>query len=253
MNKDYIELLKEIKLEPTKPNRSASMHQDIRCLICSSVFNATPKSKVQNYRKHEKVGCPKCTEIARYGESREAYIEKIQSMGYEFEIIPTSRNHKVPVRNKNCDCGRWWITKSNHLISGRSFCQPCNNDTKRERMAYYNSLREKEYDFRFESYKTNVHKLTNRTYKKYKNEINPNNHKRTPANVVGGHQLDHILPVKVCFNWGIPIELCSSKENLRIVTRMENAVKWAHVTEIPKIFESYIPEDFDLKLKELNN
>ena len=99
MNKDYIELLKEIKLEPTKPNRSASMHQDIRCLICSSVFNATPKSKVQNYRKHEKVGCPKCTEIARYGESREAYIEKIQSMGYEFEIIPTSRNHKVPVRS----------------------------------------------------------------------------------------------------------------------------------------------------------
>jgi len=78
----------------------------------------------------------------------------------------------------------------------------------------------------FKKYRNRIAVQTNKTYEMFKEEINPNNHPRGKAGIAGAYHLDHITTVRQGFDKGIPIEEMSSKENLQMLTWLENIQKY---------------------------
>lgn len=76
----------------------------------------------------------------------------------------------------------------------------------------------------WKKYSRQVRNLTEKTYRKNKNIINPNNLPRT----LGEYELDHIIPVAYGFKNEIPPALISSIENLQMLSMKQNRRKWAH-------------------------
>lgn len=76
----------------------------------------------------------------------------------------------------------------------------------------------------WEFYKKEVRRKTESTYKKCKEDINPNNHKRVLCGKEG-YQLDHIVSVLNGFRENIPVEEISSTDNLQMLPWKENRNK----------------------------
>ena len=77
----------------------------------------------------------------------------------------------------------------------------------------------------YRQYRNNVALLTERNYVKYIEDINPNRYPRTLAGVDGGWQLDHIKPVRECFDEGISPEEAAHANNLRMLPWQENLAR----------------------------
>lgn len=77
----------------------------------------------------------------------------------------------------------------------------------------------------YKRYAGKVHTLTRKTYKLYKEEINPDDHPRTLCGVEGGYQLDHIITIKFGFENNIPPEVLAEKDNLRMLPWKENLMR----------------------------
>jgi transposase len=77
----------------------------------------------------------------------------------------------------------------------------------------------------YKRYARRVRHLTESTYTKYKEVINPNGYPRTLCGVEGGYQLDHILSIRECFDAGLTIEDCAKFENLQMIPWEENLQK----------------------------
>lgn len=77
----------------------------------------------------------------------------------------------------------------------------------------------------YKRYKGLVHRLSDRTYSENIDIINPNRYTRTLCGVDDGWQLDHIMPIKECYERGIPAEEASSLSNLRMLPWKDNLMR----------------------------
>jgi len=77
----------------------------------------------------------------------------------------------------------------------------------------------------YTKYARKVHGLSHKVYEQNKEIINPNNYPRTLCGVDGGYQLDHITPIKECFNKGISAEEAADLKNLRILPWKDNLMR----------------------------
>lgn len=77
----------------------------------------------------------------------------------------------------------------------------------------------------YRKYSRLVHGLSQETYLKHIDIINPNRYPRTLCGVENGWQLDHIISIKECFEKNIPPEQASSVENLRMLPWKENLMR----------------------------
>ena len=77
----------------------------------------------------------------------------------------------------------------------------------------------------FKLFRNRTTMLTEKTYKKYKDEINPNNLPRAKAGIDGGYHLDHKVSVIWGFENGWSPEQLSAKENLQMLPWLENVKK----------------------------
>jgi len=77
----------------------------------------------------------------------------------------------------------------------------------------------------YTKYARKVHGLSHKVYEQNKEIINPNNYPRTLCGVDGGYQLDHITPIKECFNKGISVEEAADLKNLRILPWKDNLMR----------------------------
>lgn len=77
----------------------------------------------------------------------------------------------------------------------------------------------------YRKYRNCVARLTEKCYVENMEIINPEKHPRTIAGVEGGWQLDHIKPVRQCFDEGISPEQASSVENLRMLPWRDNIMR----------------------------
>jgi 5-methylcytosine-specific restriction endonuclease McrA len=77
----------------------------------------------------------------------------------------------------------------------------------------------------YKKYVRMVHGLSQKVYEKNIDIINPNRHPRTLCGVKGGWQLDHIVPIKECFEKGVAIEEASSIDNLRMLPWKKNLMR----------------------------
>lgn len=77
----------------------------------------------------------------------------------------------------------------------------------------------------YKKYAGLVHRLTKKTYEKYKHIINPNDYPRTICGIDNGWQLDHIVSIKEGFEKSIPAEELASLENLRMLPWKQNLMR----------------------------
>ena len=246
MNKEYYDFcVNEIGLRPLNPEKTSNEKQDIECLLCGSIFGAILKGKVNNYKKHGLQGCKKCTDKAKYAESRKKNFALVSS---KFHIIDEISNDEcVPkskkVKVKNKDCGHVFTAQWDNLKNGTSICPVCNKEEKIKRCRENNNKKHLESlvgKSEFQAYKSKVDIFTRKSYKKHKKIINPNNVKRVVAGGVGYH-LDHIVSIKNCFLWGVPPEICGDYRNLRMIEWKENLFKKSRSSiVIPQIITPYV-------------
>lgn len=77
----------------------------------------------------------------------------------------------------------------------------------------------------YKRYKALVHRLSGHTYTENIDIINPNRYNRTLCGVEGGWQLDHIIPIKECYEKNISPEEASSIDNLRMLPWKDNLMR----------------------------
>jgi len=80
----------------------------------------------------------------------------------------------------------------------------------------------RDYDVKkWDDYRLLVRKLSDITYRQFKEEINPLNHRRGKKT----WHLDHIFPIIECFKQGWPAEKAASRENLQMLLWSDNLAK----------------------------
>jgi hypothetical protein len=77
----------------------------------------------------------------------------------------------------------------------------------------------------YTKYARTVHALSHKIYEQNINIINPENHPRTLCGVKDGWQLDHIVPIKECFQKGMTPEEAASITNLRMLPWYDNLMR----------------------------
>lgn len=77
----------------------------------------------------------------------------------------------------------------------------------------------------YKRYKALVHRLSGYNYTKNIDIINPNRYNRTLCGVADGWQLDHIIPIKECYEKGMTAEEASSLSNLRMLPWRDNLMR----------------------------
>lgn len=77
----------------------------------------------------------------------------------------------------------------------------------------------------YKKYARQVHGLSQKIYEEYKQIINPNNYPRTLCGVEGGWQLDHITPIKECFEKGLTPQEAAQVSNLRMLPWKDNLMR----------------------------
>lgn len=238
---NYPECLLEAKLKIVGQFKTSNDHHDIECMICGSVFNATPKSKMTNFKKHNMVGCPRCTMDKRFESEKSDIQNKLKELGFVFEPF-RSKLDDIEVYNSKCSCRRKWKTKATYLLTERSFCKPCNDDAKVLRMKSFNATRTnlalKNIDD-FVTYKKVVYNMSNNNYNNNKDKFEL---KRSREN-----HLDHITSISFCFRYNIPPEICASLDNLRVIPARENLVKNINITsKIPLCISKLLPDNINI-------
>lgn len=129
----------------------------------------------------------------------------------------------------HAECGTrqtWTLPNIRKQLNLRPDKVPCSHCGSKERikpaMDAYIEKYGRDFDVTlWEEYRTKVRRLTEKTYKQHKFEINPLNLKRG----VRTFHLDHRMPIIEGFLQGIPAEQIAAKENLQILPAFDNLSK----------------------------
>ena len=181
----------------------------------------------------------------RWVERRDEFVEAFKKR----DMSNAGRPRKFVRYVKHCEIcqSQFEIKKANK--EGMKFCskecyyvhrkQVCNTEEHKAKMSQffssidrsymstdmYSKAKSKDDTPEYAKYKNKVHNLTEKAYAANIDSINHNRYPRTICGVEGGWQLDHIKPVRKCFDEGISPEEASSAENLRMLPWRENLMR----------------------------
>ena len=244
----YTQKMKDIGITLLEPYTGAKNHHMMRCDICSHKWSATPISKIHNYTKYGHNGCPECNQQRRnnrYTEKQQDFIQKITDRGFRILSEYDGNQHqmeKITVMNKKC--GHSFEVLPRNIISRNVNCPICNKDEKIKTLnasSHQRSLEWNETASTWKIYKSRVTKLTRLNYKKSKHQINPDGLPQGKAGVDGAYHLDHIVPIRYCFNHNIPYDICAHPDNLQMLGWRENVGSRDKLkTTVPQIFKEYV-------------
>lgn len=252
LNKAYPNKLLEIGIGLCEDYKGSSKHHLMKCVKCGHEWTATPKSKIANFKIHGRKGCPDCTGKERYDKARKVNIQKLKKRGIEIlsdnysgtQRIEEGKYIKIKVKNTNC--GHIFECSPANLLTRNVNCPICNAQRKREAFQQFNIDRQIEYQktaSAWNIYRHRVYQLTRQTYKEHLQTINPNNLMRGKAGVDGAYHLDHLVPVRYCFDNDIPSHICAHHTNLQMLHWNDNIGsrdKLKQNTPIPEILQEFI-------------
>jgi len=252
IDRTYSERLTAIGIELQESFKGTKITHRMKCLKCQHKWSATPLSKIQSNKKRKGNGCPNCNldrQIAEKKELRAKNIKLLEDRGLEilsdWDGKRVADKHDTPifvtVRNKVC--GHTFTSVAKNLLSRGITCAVCGKEERTKNINAWskaNSEKWRETADLWLQYRSKVMSLTRQNYKAHKQEINPNNLPTGKAGTEGAYQLDHIVPIRYCFEHYIPAETCADWSNLQMLPWQENLSSKAHLKEgIPPIFAKY--------------
>ena len=252
LDSTYPHKLLKIGIKLMEPFRGAKSHHQLKCNHCNHRWIATPISKMQAYKKYGFNGCPSCNE-QRKDQQKEEQLQKdiINLNNRNIQVLSKIKPGMLHVTTikvtfKNTQCGHTFETYPGNVIHKNIDCPICGIETRKAQLTQTSKDRSDLYQLtatEWQKFKSKVYSLTRESYTTHKSNINPTNLKRGKAGVDGAHHLDHIVPVRYCFNHNIPAELCAHHENLQMLHWRANVGsrdKLKHNITIPHILQEYI-------------
>ena len=148
------------------------------------------------------------------------------------------------VKFENPSCGHTFVCNAVNILRTNTVCTICG---KEERTSYINQWSKnnseewkKTADI-WQKYKSKVTRLTKQSYQANKDKINPTSLPTGRAGTEGAYHLDHIVPVRYCFEHHIPEDVCAHPDNLQMLGWRENIGSRDKLKDyVPTIFERYI-------------
>lgn len=199
-----------------------SARRDRVCERCGKIDHTASRSKF----------CRFCAEINKLSEIIEHHKANVSSHGYKVvgEYFKDKDGHIC--FNLITPCGHEYSSKIvnlNKLITNakaKGLPMPCGTCGPKHRMntalSSYIDKYGRDYDVKkWDDYRLLVRKLSDITYRQFKEEINPQNHRRGKKT----WHLDHIFPIIECFKQGWSAEKAASRENLQMLHWQENLMK----------------------------
>jgi hypothetical protein len=258
IDQTYPNLLEqENRIKLLEPFKGAKKRHRMKCMICEHVWSATPISKRQTYKKYKVGGCPECNKTTRersFEDTRQRNIEQLKQRGIEIltpgydgrrHLIDNNTYAKILVRNTVC--GHEFECSPSNLLTQHVECAVCGPQKRIAPLTAWskeNSRKWRETASEWELYKSAVTSLTEQTYTKHKESINPKKLPRGRAGEEGAYHLDHIVPKRFCFENGIPPEVCADRTNLQMIGWRENVGSRNKLKgAIPHVFLQYIDDN----------
>ena len=248
----YTEKLASIVIKLLEPLKQVKVHHKMQCMQCDHIWSATPISKLQNFKKHGIKGCPLCSDAAKYEHIRQTNIQKLKDRGLEIlsDWDGTTSNGKdcvvIDVTVRNTNCGHTFTSTSKNLLTRGIECTVCGITHRTNYINAWselNSTKWRQTATEWQEYKSDVTKLTRINYKNNKHIINPDNLPTGRAGIEGAYHVDHIIPIRYCFNNKIPVHICADKSNLQMLGWRENVGSRDRLKEgvkIPNVLKPYI-------------
>lgn len=256
INTDYPQLLEtENKIRLLEPFIGAKQHHKMQCLVCGHIWTATPISKRQTFKKRGVGGCPVCNKKKQDDAKhsiQQIHIDKLLARGVIIlSDFTTLRSTTTKLKFKNIVCGHEFETYPGNVIELGTTCTICGKVERTSTITAWskaNSAKWKETATEWQKYKTEVTSLTEQTYKKHKDKINPSNLPRGKAGVDGAYHLDHVVPKRFCFDNNIPPHVCADASNLQMIGWRENVGSRNHIKgTISPVFFQYISTNSKLE------
>lgn len=250
VDQNYPSRLLAIGIRINEPFIGAKHHHNLKCEICSHEWIATPISKLQNYKKHGIKGCPCCSTQVRYDLARTTNINKLVVRGLEIisdwdgNVGVGKDSAPVDVTVRNTKCGHTFTSTAKNLLTRGVECPICAKTYKTNIINHWselNSARWRQTATDWKIYKSTVTKLSRVSYQQNKHLINPSNLPTGKAGTEGAYHIDHIVPIRYCYNNNIPPDICAHYTNLQMLGWRENIGSRDKLKDtIPTIFEGYI-------------
>ena len=98
----------------------------------------------------------------------------------------------------------------------------CHEGTVRRFRTSIGIRRNRPYSDEWLEYNCKARNASEKTYRKHKHILNPDNLPRGKMGVSGAYQLDHIKPLRQCFDEGMPVEKSAALENLQFISWEDN-------------------------------
>lgn len=251
----YPSKLENINIRLMETFKSAKQHHALQCMICSHIWSATPVSKIQAHKKFGHNGCPNCNDVRiadRMTMIRHRNIQKLKDRDIEvlsdWDGTTGAGQNSTPVQVvvKNTKCGHTFTTSSKNLLTRGVTCPVCAREYKNAVLTANSKSRSEEWQKTasdWKLYKSTVTKLTRLSYNKHKDQINPTNLPTGRAGTPGAYHLDHIVPIRYCYDNNIPEDVCAHHTNLQMLGWRENVGSRDNLKEgyqVPAILLSYI-------------
>ena len=176
--------------------------------------------------------CIPCAKAVKLEEINKGHIQNLISHGYSVIGEPSKDKDGHICFNVITPCGHNYTSKIvnlNKLIQNakdKNLPMPCGTCGPRHRLtnalSAYIEKYGRDYDLKkWDDYRLLVRKLSDITYRQFKEDINPLNHRRGKKT----WHLDHKHPIIACFKEGWSPEKAASRDNLQMLLWSDNLKK----------------------------
>lgn len=215
--------------------------RDRICPQCGKEEHTASKSEI----------CQDCYKANKKLEQAEQEKIKLQELGYELVSGPTyNKFGKREYSLIRKACGHSYSARFDNIMSsvndnGFTPCSECGAKARIDKcLTGFKEKYGRDYSTfdrsKFEDYQILVRIKSDDTFEQFKDYFTKD---ETLKRGKTDHHLDHKVPIKACFDYGISVETASSKDNLNLVPYLDN---------LKKSWSKYSDEDLN-KLLKLDN
>ena len=189
-----------------------------KCAACSRTYSARDAGDISSFFEHRRRFRRDLCSICMFAEAV-GYFE-YQCAGCNNYVQGTREelSECLNVRNlalcKSCSEGYYGVYNKKNKAMKIAIAVVRSKKFRKEPRRYPDYL-----DFRKEeaAYGPAVRNLTKKNYRRFKSILNPHNRLIAPSGTVGGHHIDHIVPISLCWRCKVSIQDAAAPENLQIV------------------------------------